>query len=61
MAAADLDNRLSEAVGRLAEHPLVGVPGKIAGSFEIIPHEHYRFVYELDEEVLSRWMEEIIN
>lgn len=49
-AAADLDDLFSEAAERLAEHPLMGVPGKIAGTRELVPHEHYRLVYEVDEE-----------
>ena len=50
LAAAELDSLFSEAAARLAEYPLMGVSGKIIGTRELLPHEHYRLVYEVDEE-----------
>ena len=47
LAAIRMDELFSAAVGRLAEHPLLGRPGQIPGTRELIPHESYRLVYEV--------------
>lgn len=43
-----MDKLFSEAAAKLASHPKVGRPGKISGTRELIPHESYRLVYEID-------------
>lgn len=47
LAAIRMDEIFSAAAGRLAEHPLLGRAGQIAGTRELIPHESYRLVYEV--------------
>jgi addiction module RelE/StbE family toxin len=47
LAAIRMDEIFSAAVGRLAEHPLLGRVGQVAGTRELIPHESYRLVYEV--------------
>jgi len=47
-AAVHMDELFSEAAARLASHPKMGRPGKISGTRELIPHESYRLVYEID-------------
>ncbi|RRH86770.1 type II toxin-antitoxin system RelE/ParE family toxin [Variovorax beijingensis] len=47
LAAIRMDETFSAAVGRLAEHPLLGRAGQISGTRELIPHESYRLVYEV--------------
>ena len=47
-AAARMDELFSDAAARLAEHPKLGRPGQIPGTRELIPHESYRLVYEID-------------
>jgi toxin ParE1/3/4 len=49
-AAAEMDALFSNAVARLAEHPKLGMPGKIPGTRELIPHNSYRLVYEIEQE-----------
>ena len=51
-AAARMDELFSDAAARLADHPKLGRPGKIAGTRELIPHESYRLVYELADETV---------
>ena len=51
-AAARMDERFSDAAARLARHPMLGQPGKIHGTRELIPHESYRLVYEIDGETV---------
>jgi toxin ParE1/3/4 len=51
-AAARMDEMFSEAAARLAEHPRLGRSGKISGTRELIPHESYRLVYEIDGETV---------
>ena len=47
-AAVRMDELFSDAAARLAAHPKMGKAGKIAGTRELIPHESYRLVYEID-------------
>jgi addiction module RelE/StbE family toxin len=47
-AAGRMDELFSDAAARLADYPLLGRPGLIAGTRELIAHENYRLVYEAD-------------
>lgn len=47
-AAAGIDELFSHAASRLTRHPMLGRPGRISGTRELIPHESYRLVYEID-------------
>ncbi|HEX7982050.1 MAG TPA: type II toxin-antitoxin system RelE/ParE family toxin [Duganella sp.] len=51
-AAVHMDELFSAAAGRLADHPRVGRPGKIEGTRELVPHESYRLVYEINDETV---------
>jgi addiction module RelE/StbE family toxin len=51
-AAARMDELFSDAVARLTDHPMLGKSGKIPGTRELITHESYRFVYEIDNETV---------
>ncbi len=51
-AAARMDKRFSDAVAALVKHPKLGKPGKISGTHELIPHESYRLVYEIERETI---------
>ena len=51
-AAAWMDELFSDAAARLAEHPMLGRAGKIPGTRELIPHENYCLVYELERETV---------
>lgn len=48
VAAVRMDNVFSEAADRLATYPKMGREGLIPGTRELIPHESYRLVYEID-------------
>ena len=47
-AAARIDTLFSDAATSLADHPKLGWPGTISGTHELIPHESYRLVYEIE-------------
>jgi len=47
-AAGRMDELFSDAAARLADYPLLGRPGLIAGTRELIAQENYRLVYEAD-------------
>jgi addiction module RelE/StbE family toxin len=47
LAAVRMDELFAAAANRLAEHPLVGRTGQIPGTRELMPHESYRMVYEV--------------
>jgi addiction module RelE/StbE family toxin len=49
LAAIRMDDLFAEAASRLAEHPLLGKTGLISGTRELIPHESYRLVYEVQD------------
>ena len=47
-AAVRMDALFSAAAARLAAHPKLGKAGKVAGTRELVAHESYRLVYEID-------------
>lgn len=49
LAAVRMDELFAEAASRLAEHPLLGKTGLIPGTRELIPHESYRLIYEVQD------------
>lgn len=49
-AAVHMDGLFSNLAATLAAHPKMGKPGKISGTRELIAHESYRLVYEIDGE-----------
>lgn len=51
-AAARMDELFSDAATSLAEYPNLGLAGKIPGTRELIPHESYRLVYEIERETV---------
>lgn len=51
-AAVRMDKLFSDAAVRLAEYPKLGRPGIISGTHELIPHESYRLVYEIEQETV---------
>lgn len=55
LAAIRMDELFGEAVGRLAEHPLMGRPGQIPSTRELIPHDSYRVVYESRSALSGSW------
>jgi toxin ParE1/3/4 len=51
-AAVRMDELFSDAATRLGEHPNLGKQGKISGTRELIPHENYRLVYEIENKAV---------
>lgn len=51
-AAARMDALFSNAAASLSEHPILGQAGKVPGTRELIPHESYRLVYEIERETV---------
>ena len=47
-----MDALFSNAAATLVEHPKLGRPGNISGTYELIPHESYRLVYEIEQETV---------
>ena len=58
-AAARMDALLSDAAGRLADHPKLGRPGTIPRTRELVPHESYRLVYEISGETV--WLLALVH
>lgn len=51
-AAVTMDTLFGQQAARLAEHPLIAPPGKIPGTRDLIPHENYRLVYEVQDDAV---------
>ena len=52
LAAIRMDELFAEAAARLSDDPHLGKTGQIPGTRELIPHENYRLVYEVQGEVV---------
>lgn len=52
LAAVRMDELFGRSAARLAEQALLGRPGVVAGTRELIVHESYRLVYEVDGDVV---------
>jgi addiction module RelE/StbE family toxin len=58
-AALRMDDMLAAAVSRLKNFPQHGKIGAIAGTRELVPHESYRIVYEVDDKTI--WILAIVH
>lgn len=58
-AALLMDELFSNAAAMLTLHPKLGKPGKISGTRELIPHESYRLVYEIEQH--SVWILTLVH
>ncbi len=48
-----------KAAARLGEQPRLGKVGRIPGTRELIPHESYRLVYEIDGDTV--WLLALVH
>ncbi|MCG8274200.1 type II toxin-antitoxin system RelE/ParE family toxin [Aquamicrobium sp. NLF2-7] len=60
-AAARMDQLFIDAAGQLGEFPKLGRSGKIPNTRELIPHESYRLIYEVDEAAKTVWVLVLIH
>jgi addiction module RelE/StbE family toxin len=60
-AALGIDELFSEAAARLADFPRIGKPGLIPGTRELLPHQSYRLVYELEEPEETVWILALVH
>ncbi|NHZ62467.1 type II toxin-antitoxin system RelE/ParE family toxin [Massilia genomosp. 1] len=58
-AAVDMDELFSQAAAKLADFPFLGHPGKIRGTLELIVHQSYRLVYEINDDAI--WVLALVN
>jgi addiction module RelE/StbE family toxin len=49
IASIMIDELFAEVAMRLEQHPLLGKPGRILGTRELIPHANYRLIYEVQD------------
>lgn len=47
-AVLALDELISEKANRLVDHPGLGRPGRIGGTRELVAHQNYILVYDVD-------------
>ena len=60
-AAIAMDELFGSTAARLADFPMLGKPGQIAGTREFIAHENYRLIYEVDEAEKTVWVLTLIH
>lgn len=58
-AALGMDHLFSDAAAQLADFPLLGHEGEIAGTREFTPHRSYRLVYEVGDDTV--WILTLIH
>lgn len=58
-AAIRIDELFSNSARLLAAYPMIGKAGKIPGTRELISHESYRLVYEIEGETV--WILAIVH
>jgi len=56
-----MDDLFSEAADKLAKFPNLGRMGKILGTRELILHESYRLIYEVDESTDTVWVLSLVH
>ena len=60
-AAAQMDERIGESAGRLADHPELGCEGLTPGTREMVVHKSYRMVYEIDSGSGTLWILAVVH
>lgn len=58
-AAVQMDKLFADAAARLADHPMMGRPGKFHNTREFVPHRSYRLIYEI--EATTVWILALIH
>ncbi len=61
MAAVELDQRFSDAAAALVRFPMMGRAGSVPGTRELIPHENYRLVYDVDVDAQTIWILALVH
>lgn len=54
-----MDARFAAAAARLVSHPLSGKAAHVPGTRELLPHAHYRLVYEIEQE--TAWVLALVH
>lgn len=55
-AALKMDELFSEAAAKPGDFFMLGRMGKVPGTRELVPHESYRLIYEVDEAADTVWV-----
>lgn len=51
-AAIELDELFSQRTLQLVKHPMLGRPGRVDGTRELVVHRNYLVVYDIDGELV---------
>jgi plasmid stabilization system protein ParE len=54
-----MDERFSQAASTLMDHPRSGRQGIVPGTLELMPHEHHRLVYEMEDD--TAWILALVH
>jgi toxin ParE1/3/4 len=58
-AAARIDRLFTDAIARLADFPMIGHEGEVAGTREVNPLRNYRLIYQIKSDGL--WILALIH
>jgi len=60
-AAIAMDELFDATAARLAEFPMLGQPGRVVGTRELVPHESYPLVYEVNKTDDTVWVLALVH
>ena len=60
-AAVDMDELFLSCAAQLGAFPMLGRPGRIPGTRELVPHASYRLIYELAEADDTVWILALVH
>lgn len=60
-AALKMDGVFGESVKKLSDFPMLGRDGRVQGTRELIPHENYCIVYEVDINANTVWILALVH
>jgi addiction module RelE/StbE family toxin len=51
-AALDLDERFAQRAAQLVAHPMIGRPGRVRGTRELVVQSNYVIIYDVEGETI---------
>jgi toxin ParE1/3/4 len=60
-AAIRMDELFGEEAARLIDYPEIGHPGVVPGTNELVVHENYKLVYEIEKRSNTVWILAVVH
>jgi addiction module RelE/StbE family toxin len=52
LAALELDEHFTQRAAQLRAHPMIGRPGRVLGTRELVVRNNYMLIYDIDAETI---------